>query len=155
MALDKYLKYTELEYSRTFNLGNYESEHITLKADLDNTENLNEAFMELKADVFRLHEEGKLLEDSKKAVEDAEQLESSRKKGKISSLMSYDVSGVNWIEKVGKKGPFMLASERDNKNNPEYDKLFKTIKDRWDKKENTWPFWIFPNQDAIGKNIKK
>lgn len=74
---------------------------------------------------------------------------------KSTSMMSYDVSGINWVEKVGQKGPFMLASERDNKNNKEYEKLFKTIKDRWDRKENTWPFWIFQNGDAIGKNITK
>ena len=74
---------------------------------------------------------------------------------KKTSMMGYDVSGINWVEKVGQKGPFMLASERDNKDNPEYKKLFKTIKDRWDRKENTWPFWMFTSGDAIGKSIPK
>lgn len=66
--------------------------------------------------------------------------------------MSYDASGINWVEKVGQKGPYLLASKRDNENNPEFENLLKTVKDRWDKKENTWPFWIFTDGNAIGRN---
>lgn len=63
------MKYRELEYSRTFNLGSFQSERIGLTVDLDETENLDENFRTLKAIVFRLHQEGELLEDSKVAVE--------------------------------------------------------------------------------------
>lgn len=62
------MKIKELEYSRLFNLENYENERIGLVADLDETEDLDENFRTLKAKVFHLHEEGKLIEDSKKAV---------------------------------------------------------------------------------------
>jgi hypothetical protein len=57
------MKYRKLEYARTFNLGNYESEKITLKAA-----------------VLRLQTEtGKTLESSKKAVETDKRLESVKK----------------------------------------------------------------------------
>lgn len=63
------MKYRELEYSRNFNLGNYESERITLKVDLDETEDLDESYRTLKARVFKLQQEGDLLEETKKAVD--------------------------------------------------------------------------------------
>ena len=43
------MKYRELEYSRTFNLGDYQSERITLKIDLDETEDLDECYRTTKA----------------------------------------------------------------------------------------------------------
>ncbi|MFX0199459.1 MAG: hypothetical protein ACFFCW_25335 [Candidatus Hodarchaeota archaeon] len=58
-----------LEYSRTFNLGNYESEKIGLTIDLDEMEDLDEAFRTTKAKIFHLFEEGNLLEESKEAIE--------------------------------------------------------------------------------------
>ena len=73
------MKYRELEYARTFNRGNYESEKITLKAELDETEELDESFRTLKATVFRLQTEGKPIEDSKKAVESDKKLEPIKK----------------------------------------------------------------------------
>ena len=73
------MKYKELEYSRNFNLGNYESERITLKVDLDETEDLDESFRTLKATVFRLQKEGGLIEDSKKVVEADKRLETVKK----------------------------------------------------------------------------
>jgi len=69
------LKYKELEYGRTFNRGNFESEKITVKMDLDETDDLDESYMTAKADLFRLQEQGNLIEDSKKAVEIAKKLE--------------------------------------------------------------------------------
>ena len=71
------MKYRELDYSRNFNLGNYESERITLKVDLDETEDLDESYKTLKATVFRLQKEGGLIEDSKKVVESTDFLELS------------------------------------------------------------------------------
>jgi hypothetical protein len=69
------MKYRELEYSRTFNLGNYESEHITLKVDLDETEDLHESFKELKFSVFRLQKESQGIKETKQVVESDERLE--------------------------------------------------------------------------------
>lgn len=63
------MKYKELEYSRTFNLGQFQSEKITLSVDLGPIEDLDEAFRTVKAKVFKLHEEGKLLEETKQAIE--------------------------------------------------------------------------------------
>ena len=66
-----------LEYGRTFNLGDYESERITLTVDLDETEDMDEAFRTTKARVFHLHEEGKLLEESKAVVESIPRIDSA------------------------------------------------------------------------------
>ena len=63
------MKPRELEYSRTFNLGDFQSERITLKVDLDETEDLDESYRTLKARVFKLQQEGDLLEETKKAVD--------------------------------------------------------------------------------------
>ena len=73
------MKYKELEYARTFNRGNYESEKITLKVELDETEDIDEASRTLKATVFRLQGKGEIIDDSKKAVETDKRLESIRK----------------------------------------------------------------------------
>ena len=70
------MKYKELEYARTFNLGNYESEKITLKIELDETEDIDESFRTLKATVFRLQGKGEIIDDSKKAVEADKRLKS-------------------------------------------------------------------------------
>ena len=70
------MKYRELEYARTSNLGNYENERITLKVDLDETEDIDESFRTLKATVFRLQSKGEIIDDSKKAVETDKRLES-------------------------------------------------------------------------------
>ena len=124
--------------------------------DDDKIRNLLGKILSIRADGLRRELEAideELAELGKTIMQETPQQPATAKKK--TSMVGYDVSGINWIEKTGQKGPFMLASERDNKNNPEYEKLFKTIKDRWDKKENTLPFWIFTSGDAIGKNIKK
>jgi len=46
----------EVQYSRRFNLGNYESEEIGLSARLDEGDSLDEVFKTLKGQVMRLHE---------------------------------------------------------------------------------------------------
>ena len=73
------MKYRELEYARTSNLGNYESEKITLKVELNETEDIDESFRTLKATVFRLQSKGEILDDSKRAVEADKRLESVKK----------------------------------------------------------------------------
>jgi len=69
------MKIRELEYSRTFNLGKYESERIALTVELDPIEDLNESFRTTKAKVFTLHEVGNLLEASKTVVEAVDNLD--------------------------------------------------------------------------------
>ena len=73
------MKYRDLEYARTFNLGNYESERITLKVDLDETEDIDESFRTLKGTVFSLQSKGEIIDDSKKAVESDKKLEPIKK----------------------------------------------------------------------------
>ncbi|MDH5439098.1 MAG: hypothetical protein OEZ48_09550 [Candidatus Bathyarchaeota archaeon] len=57
------MKMKEVEYSRTFNLGEYESERIGLKAELDEAEDLDEAFRNIKERVLRLHEGSRMETD--------------------------------------------------------------------------------------------
>ena len=73
------MKIVQIDYERLFPLGPYENERITLHADVDETENPYDVFKDLKATVFQLHEEGKMLEDSKKAVETDKKLEPTKK----------------------------------------------------------------------------
>ena len=75
----KEMNYRELEYSRTFNLGDYQSERITLKIDLDETEELDESFRTLKASVFRLQSKGEIIDNSNKSIEADKKLEPLRK----------------------------------------------------------------------------
>jgi hypothetical protein len=51
------LKIREIEYSRTFNLGQYESERISLRVELDETDDVNQTFKKVKTQVFQLHKE--------------------------------------------------------------------------------------------------
>ena len=46
----------EVHYTRKFNLGNYESEEISLSAQLEAGDSLDEVFKTLKGQVMRLHE---------------------------------------------------------------------------------------------------
>ena len=73
------MKITGIDYERLFPLGQYENERITLHADVDVTENPFDVFKDLKATVFQLHGEGKLLEESKKVVESDKRLEHVKK----------------------------------------------------------------------------
>lgn len=52
------MKVQEMGYSRKFNLGNYETEEISLTASLEDLEDIAEAFRELKQTVFGLQAEG-------------------------------------------------------------------------------------------------
>jgi len=63
------LKIREIEYSRTFNLGQYESERISLKAELDETDDLKQTFNKVKTHVFQLHKEKLNLEIIQKVKE--------------------------------------------------------------------------------------
>ncbi len=63
------MKIREVEYSRTFNLGQYESERISLKAELDETDDLKQTFNKVKTHVFQLHKEKLNLEIIQKVKE--------------------------------------------------------------------------------------
>ena len=64
------MRVSELEYSRTFNLGEYESERIGLKVTVEESENPFDVFKDTKALVISLHDEGKQIEESRKTVAD-------------------------------------------------------------------------------------
>ena len=50
------MKLKQITYTRKFNLGNYETQDIQLTAELDENENVDEAFMKLKKKVLEMGE---------------------------------------------------------------------------------------------------
>lgn len=61
-------KFRSISYSRKFNLGNYESEEISVAADLEDLETLDQSVEQLKSQVMRIHEGLKTLESPKTAI---------------------------------------------------------------------------------------
>mgnify|MGYP001122195793 CR=1 FL=1 len=109
------MKYRELEYSRTFNLGDFQSERITLKADLDETENLDDSFKTLKATVFRLQNEGKLIEESRKVVRSDKRPERIKQKDGEKPVVSEKNFDLTYTKHTGAKlGEFEIADEKDS-----------------------------------------
>ena len=58
-GLDQFLNYKEIGYMKKFNLGNYETEQISLSINLNHNADVDEAFKKLKAKVHQLHNETK------------------------------------------------------------------------------------------------
>ena len=122
-------------YERLFPLGPYENERITLQADVDETENPIEVFKDMKATVFQLHEEGKLLEESKKAVESEK------------TKPQYDLSKIKTERTEGPSGFYQKATEQDSE---DYKLLIEDLK-RHDNKLTRSGFWIWLFSD--GKTV--
>jgi hypothetical protein len=99
----------ELEYSRTFNLGDYESERIGVKVSVDVTENPIEVFKDTKALAFSMHEEGKLLEESKRIME-AEEPKKAEKPTET------QFNAPNWTQKTGTKGAYEQVENDGSEN---------------------------------------
>jgi len=121
------MKYRELEYSRTFNLGQYESERIGLRVDLDEIEDIDETFKTMKGRVFKLHEEGRLLEDSKAAVEADKQ-----SKKTVSLETKYTEENFNKLffeTKQGSKGPYQQTSKAATSNSAVFQGLQAILKE--------------------------
>jgi len=139
----------ELEYSRTFNLGDYESERITVRVSVDVTENPIDVFKDTKALAFSMHEEGKLLEESKKVVEAEEP-----KKAEKPSLE--EISSLRYVDKTTDKGPYKTASKTDSPNNPAFQRLQNYIKEHDGFVIlHGFKFWSFSNNpDILGRRKK-
>ena len=92
------MKYLQLEYSRTFNLGQYESERVGLTVEVDPDEDVDEVFRTVKARVFSLHEGGKLLEESRKVVEGEKKLDDVKEAfpEDIRGLLNFELEE-NWL----------------------------------------------------------
>lgn len=143
------MKFKELEYARTFNLGNYENEKITLKAELDETKNIFDVFKDLKATVLSLQKEGLLTEESKKVAETESPQEAEKPTlDEIGSLF--------YVDKTGDKEPYKQTSKSDNPNNPAFTKLQKYLEDhKGFAILHGFKFWSFSdNPDIIGRRKK-
>ena len=57
------MKYKTSEFTRKFNLGNYETQDIKILAEVDEGENVDEAFLKLKKKVLEM---GNSKEDKEK-----------------------------------------------------------------------------------------
>jgi len=147
------MKIRELEYSRTFNLGNYESEKVGLIVDLDEIEDLDEVFRTTKAKVFHLYEEGKLLEETKVAVEAEKQLE------KTSSPESlWDAEKIKWVEAEGARGPYQRYSAPHEKAEftVDYKNMLKDIKEHGNRMTRSDHFyWLFTDGATVGRKQRR
>ena len=102
------MKKGEVEYSRTFNLGQYESERIGLRVELDESEDLDQAFKTIKA---QLHKEGRVLEVDVDIVKD-----------KFSD---------EWVERLdfSVEGKYFIAKPKPYLNGDQFRELASIIKD--------------------------
>jgi len=134
------VKWTELEYSRVFNLCNSESERITLKAEFDDeTDDLIESYRKLKAAVLSLHEDGKLLDESRKAAQND---------------LPYNPENINWIRTEGQKGPYERypAPAQKPQMTTDYTNLLADLrKHDGIMTRNGMYYWLFPNNVTIGR----
>ncbi len=120
------MKITSIDYARLLPLGQYENERIALHADVDETDNIIDVFKDLKATVFQLHEEGKLLEESKKVVESEKQ---NLDTGHAQKPTLDEIGSLRYVDKTSDKGPYKTASKTDNPNNLAFLKLQKYLED--------------------------
>jgi len=134
------LRWTELEYSRTFNLGNYESERITLKAEFDETDDLTESYRNLKAAVLSLHEDGKLIDESRKAAQNQD--------------LPYNPENIKWIRAEGQKGPYERypAPAQKPQMTVDYTNLLADLRKHDGRMvRNGMYYWLFSNDVTIGR----
>ena len=144
------MKITGIDYERLFPLGPYENERITLHADVDVTENPYDAFKDMKATCFQLHEEGKLLEESKKVV-DADKLDKPTE-----AQPQYDIIKTVTRQAEGPNGAYLQVKAEDNKGNSDYDALIKDLKDNNGKLTRQGYFcWLFSDNKTVGMKISK
>lgn len=147
------MKPRHLEYSRTFNRGNYESERISLTVDLDEIEDLDEVFRTTKAKVFHLYEEGELLEETKTAVEAEKQLEKTS-----SSENLWNPEKISWVEAEGARGSYQRypAPHQKAEFTADYQNMLKDIKEHGDRmtREN-WFYWVFTDGATVGRKKRK
>lgn len=148
------MKYRQLEYSRTRNLGNFESERIGLTVDLDETEDLDEAFRTTKAKVFHLHEEGALLEESKTAVEADKQSEKTAPPE--TTYTEEDFNKLFWETKQGTKGEYQQTSKTTTANNPVFQALQALLKEkRGFCQLGAYKYWFHQNDADVIDRRKK
>lgn len=104
------MKIREIEYSRTFNLGQYESERISLRVELDETDDLNKAFNEVKTHVFQLHKEKRNLDIIQKVKE-----------------RFLD----KWVERIefSRQGNFIIVKTKQYLNTDDFEELRAVIRD--------------------------
>ena len=99
------MRVSELEYSRTFNLGEYESERIGLKVTVEESENPFDVFKDTKALVLSLHDEGKQIEESRKTATEEQPTEQQ---------LEYDLMKVRTKQVEGSHGPYLQGKKEDN-----------------------------------------
>lgn len=104
------MKIREIEYSRTFNLGQYESERISLRVELDETDDLNQTFNEVKTHVFQLQKEKRNLDIVQKVKE-----------------RFLD----KWVERIefSRQGNFIIVKTKQYLNTDDFEELRAVIRD--------------------------
>ena len=72
------------------------------------------------------------------------------------TIETFDPSKVKWLPKSGAKGPFELATIKDNVGNVEYSRMVALLQTAGSlTKDKLW-YWLFPTGEAVGrKTVRK
>jgi hypothetical protein len=153
-----------IDYERLLPLGPYENERITLHADVDETDNVIETFKDLKATVFQLHEEGKLLEESKKVAEAEEKKETQKSektetnKEGAKEVPEYNPENIPWVRAEGEKGIYERYPAYQQKPSMlvDYVNLLEDLKENKGRLQRAGLFyWLFRDRVTIGRKPAK
>ena len=64
----------------------------------------------------------------------------------------YDVDKIQWIEKTGAKGPYMLADPKTEGAKPDFKALLADIKaHKGGLNRDGWFYWVFNDQATVGR----
>jgi hypothetical protein len=140
------MKITTIDYERLFSLGQYENERIGLHAEVDpGTENIFDAFKDLKATVLSLQKEGLIIEEPKKVAE------TERPKEPVKPTLD-EIQSLKSQDKTSEKGAYQLIQKSDNQSNPAFEKLQSYIKEHKGFCQlHSFKAWIFSNDpEKIG-----
>ena len=98
------VRVVEIEYRKLFNLGNYENQAISLRASLDEGEDLEEAFKRLYVEVHKLHNRSFQL---KRLEEIDDEIEALKEKVKVLEDLKTKVEELEkWFQEKERSGLF-------------------------------------------------
>lgn len=158
------MRITTITHKRLYPLGPYENERIGLEAEIDETDNIIDVFKDLKATNFQLHEEGLLLEESRKVAKAEEQKEAPKTektktdKKATKEVPEYNPENIPWVRAEGEKGIYERYPAYQQKPSMmvDYINLLEDLKNHKGKLQRAGLFyWLFPDEATIGRKPAK
>jgi hypothetical protein len=114
------MKVETMTYEHLFPTGKFENERIGVKVSVDVTENPIEVYKDVKALVLSLHEEGKLLEESKRVAEATEPKP-------VQKPTEQQFNSPQWTTKTGTRGDYQQI---ENDKSQEFKILAEYVKSK-------------------------